>query len=302
MIYSILLFALLYTAGLLFFQQAMKSPPRITVKNLRTAVTIKQDTKTKFFALIVNPLVKPLSLVIPMEKQKERILKANLARAGLDMTPKEYYARAIVVSALTLPLTLFMLVMGFGVLTPVTLAFTVVIYLHFITDLKERLKKKREAIENGLPNFIRSILYKVGSGENGVVKADLIQIFEDYHQVIEQTGENEIFSYDIAVLIMEMKSMDIETALRNFDERMSFTPVSFLVQALIGISRGENQSIRLEALAKDMAKLANENLKRELDKRPGKVRLAIIPLVVIAVVSLLYVIITHLITSIGVLF
>lgn len=48
---------------------------------------------------------------------------------------------------------------------------TIVIYVHFMTDIKGRLKKKREAIENGLLNFIRSILYKVGNDEKNRYKS-----------------------------------------------------------------------------------------------------------------------------------
>jgi hypothetical protein len=225
-----------------------------------------------------------------------------LRRGGLDLTPKEYYARAIVSATLTLLLSLLILVVGVRQLLPVTLAFSIIVYFHFMTDLNDKLKEKREKIELGLPGFIRSILYKLDdvntdkSGSN-VVQVDLIQIFEDYLKVA-----NTVFYYDIAVLIMEMKSKDIETALRHFSERIGIAEVSFLTNALIGLNRGEHQGETLSALARDMDIKARENIKKVLLKRPGMVRLASIPLVIVAVITLLYVIVTHLFQSVGGLF
>ena len=76
---------------------------------------------------------------------------------------------------------------------------------------------------------------------------DLIQVFEDYLKV-----SSEVFYYDIAVLILDMKAKDIETALRNFNERVGLVEVSFLTNALIGLYRGEHQAEALHYLAKDM--------------------------------------------------
>lgn len=90
-----------------------------------------------------------------------------------------------------------------------------------------------------------------------MVQADLIQIFEDYLKVA-----NSAFHYDIAILIMEMKSKDIETALRNFNERVGLAEVSF-ANALIGLNRGEHQG-ETPALARDMDIKARENIRKVL--------------------------------------
>jgi hypothetical protein len=170
-----------------------------------------------------------------------------------------------------------------------------------MTDLKDKLKEKKALIEMELPGFVRSILYKLedmrGGNEKTVVQVDMIQIFEDYLKV-----SSEVFYYDIAVLIMEMKAKDIETALRNFNERIGLVEVSFLVNALIGLYRGEHQGEALMYLAKDMDIKAKEALRKNLNKLPGKVKIASIPLVVVTIASLLYVIGSHLIRSVGGLF
>jgi hypothetical protein len=103
-------------------------------------------------------------------------------------------------------------------------------------------------------------------------------------------------------LIMEMKAKDIETALRNFNERIGLVEVSFLVNALIGLYRGEHQGEALMYLAKDMDIKAREALKKNLGRLPGKVKIASIPLVIVTLASLLYVIGSHLMKSVGGLF
>ncbi|AOT72980.1 hypothetical protein Gferi_03745 [Geosporobacter ferrireducens] len=170
-----------------------------------------------------------------------------------------------------------------------------------MTDLKDRMKEKKKRIEMELPGFVRSILYRLEDnrhdGSRLVVQVDLIQIFEDYLKVV-----SDAFREDVAILVMEMKAKDIETALRSFNERLGITDVSFLVNALIGLHRGEHQGEALSYLARDMDIKAKEAMKKKLDTLPRRVKIASIPLVAITIVSLLYVIGSHLIRSMGGLF
>jgi len=270
-------------------------------KNIKNLQVQKETMGTRLLNTFVMPLVKPVSRFIRIEPEKEMKMAAMLRRGGLCLTPKEYYARAIICAAFTLPFSILLLATGTANIAPVTLIFSVIVYFHFMTDLKDKLKEKKALIEMELPGFVRSILYKLedmkGGNEKTVVQVDLIQIFEDYLKV-----SSEVFYYDIAVLIMEMKAKDIETALRNFNERIGLVEVSFLVNALIGLYRGEHQGEALMYLAKDMDIKAKEALRKNLNKLPGKVKIASIPLVVITIASLLYVIGSHLIRSVGGLF
>ncbi|ODA43071.1 hypothetical protein [Desulfosporosinus sp. BG] len=301
MFYQIIVFVLLTAAGFLICRQILKIPKQSMKKNLKNLQTEKEKAGAKLLKIFVMPLVKPVSRFIRIEPEKEVKMAAMLRRGGLVLTPKEYYARAVICAVFTLPLSTLLLAIGAVKLAPVTLIFSVIVYFHFMTDLKDKLKEKKALIEIELPSFVRSILYKLedvrGSNEKSVVQVDLIQIFEDYLKV-----SSEVFYYDVAVLIMEMKAKDIETALRNFNERIGLIEVSFLVNALIGLYRGEHQGEALMYLAKDMDIKAKEALRKNLNKLPGKIKLASIPLVVVTLVSLLYVIGSHLIRSVGGLF
>ncbi len=302
MIYLLALFVVFYFGIFQLGIYILKIPPAKIRRNLNKAVFIKEKSGAKLYNQVVMPLMKPIAVLVRLPAQKESETASMLKRGGLDFTPKEYYARAIVIAALTLPISILMVVIGVNQLLPVTLAVTVIVYFHFLTDLNDKLKAKKDQIEMGLPGFVRSILYKLDDvnadkGGNNVVQVDLIQIFEDYLKVA-----NPVFHYDVAVLIMEMKSKDIEAALRNFNERIGLPEVSFLSNALIGLNRGEHQGETLSSLARDMDIKARENIRKVLLKRPGRVRLASIPLVIVTIITLLYVIVSHLFQSVGGLF
>lgn len=302
MIYLLILFILIYVGVLQIVLYVLKVPPAKVRKNLDKAVFIKEKTNLKLYHAVVMPLMKPVSTLVKLPTQKEIETASMLKRGGLNLSPKEYYARAIVSAGLTLPISFLIVVVGVNQLLPVTLVFSVIVYFHFLTDLNDKLKLKKDQIEMGLPGFVRSILYKLDDvsadkGGNSMVQVDLIQIFEDYLRVA-----NPVFHYDVAVLIMEMKSKDIEAALRNFSERIGLPEVSFLSNALIGLNRGEHQGETLLALARDMDVKARENIRKVLLKRPGQVRMASIPLVIVSIATLLYVIVSHLFLSVGGLF
>jgi hypothetical protein len=299
--YQIVIFVLLTVAGFLMCRQILKIPKHSMKRNIKNLQAEKENLGAKLLRKFIMPLVKPVSRWIRLDLEKEMKMAAMLKRGGLDLTPREYYARAILCAVFTLPLSLLLLAVGTPNIAPVTLIFTVIVYFHFMTDLKDTLKEKKRLIEIELPSFVRSILYKLddiqGHSDRTVVQVDLIQVFEDYLKV-----SSEVFYYDIAVLILDMKAKDIETALRNFNERVGLVEVSFLTNALIGLYRGEHQAEALHYLAKDMDIKAREALRKNLNRLPGKIKIASIPLVVVTLASLLYVIGSHLIKSAGGLF
>jgi hypothetical protein len=299
--YQIIIFVLLTVASILVCRQLLKIPKLSMKKNIQHLQTQKEKPSKRLLNHFIMPLVRPLSRFIPIDPIKEARMASMLRRGGLDLTPKEYYARAILCSIFTLPLVLLFVVIGAPNLAPLILIFALVIYRHCTTDLNDQLKEKKKRIEIELPGFVRSILYRLEEnkhdGSRMVVQVDLIQIFEDYLKVA-----SEVFREDVAILVIEMKAKDIETALRNFSERLGLTDVSFLVNALIGLYRGEHQGEALSYLARDMDIKAKEALKKKLNSLPRRVKIASIPLVAVTLASLLYVIGSHLIRSMGGLF
>ena len=301
MFYQIIVFILLFVAGFLICRQFLKIPQLSMTKNLKLLQTQREKTGKRLLNRFIMPLVKPVSQLIRIDPVSEAKMASVLQRGGLDLTPKEYYARAILCALFTLPVALLLFIIGAANIAPIVHIFSVVIYFHMMTDLKDKLKEKKALIEIELPSFVRSILYKLddmkNDGSQTIVQVDLIQIFEDYLMVA-----SDVFYYDVSVLVMEMKSKDIETALRNFNQRIGLTDVSFLVNALIGLYRGEHQGEALAYLARDMDVKAKEALRKKLDKLPRRIKMASIPLVVVTLACLIYVIGSHMVKSMGGLF
>lgn len=301
MFYQIIVFILLTAAGILICRQLLKIPKLSMKKNIKNVQAEKEAMGNRLLNRFIMPLARPVSRFVPLDPVKEARMASILRRGGLELTPKEYYARAIVCASFTLPLALLFIFLRAVKLAPLILLLALLVYRHFMTDLKDRMKEKKKRIEMELPGFVRSILYRLEDnrhdGSRLVVQVDLIQIFEDYLKVA-----SDAFQEDVAILVMEMKAKDIETALRSFNERLGITDVSFLVNALIGLHRGEHQGEALSYLARDMDIKAKEAMKKKLDTLPRRVKIASIPLVAITIVSLLYVIGSHLIRSMGGLF
>ena len=301
MYYQCIIFILLFAAGFLLCRQLLKIPKLSMKKNLKHLQDEKEKPGKRMLSHIVMPIAKPLSRFIPIDPIKEARIASMLRRGGLELSPKEYYARAIICAFLTLPLAVLFFAVGAANLAPIVLILTVIMYFHFTTDLKDQIKEKKRRIEMELPGFIRSILYRLeykgNNSHRSVVQADLIQIFEDYLKVASET-----FRDDVNILVLEMKAKDIETALRNFNERLGLSEVSFLVNALIGLHRGEQQREALSYLARDMDVKAKEGLRKKLNTLPRRVKIASIPLVAVTLACLLYVIGSHLIRSMGGLF
>lgn len=282
-----ILIALFILKGIQYwFQYLEKDPGGRTQKNFTTSIvkqSIVESVKDRWMNGLLMSLARLLAPLICLTAEKEMVMSGKLARADITLTPEEYYARAIVVGVLSLLLIPLFIVIGLPILIPIGVAISGVLVYHFMTGYQDKLKEKKKEIELGLPGFIRSILYKLS--ETGTVSADLIRIFEDYMKVADP-----IFRYDVSVLVMEMKTKSIESALRNFNVRLGIVEVSFLCNALLGITRGEHQENALAVLAKDMDLKARENIKRELEKRPGKVTVATLPLVAVGGITLLYVV------------
>lgn len=267
-----------------------KAPPK---KNQQILKDLKE--KQTFLQWLIKNIVMPFANIIKpfvkMSPKDENTLEMNLKRAGIDEDAKLYYAKAIAGGLLILPLVFLFAMLGSKFFAMIAGTLSLVIFVNGLERYKIILEKKTKAIERTIPSFIRSILYKLANDEESTkVKANLVEIFESYLSVCPK-----VFVYDISVLIYDLKTADNETALREFNKRLGIVEVSYLVNALIGIVRGERQNDVLKDLAKEMSVKNRQAIQRELEKRPGKVFRACIPLFVIAFVAIIYVLVSALV-------
>jgi len=270
------------------FAQILQLPPYATTKGVRTATKTNAKFTDVLTTKLIYPVIKILAPFIHIESFKVKRLKIQLDRAEISLTPKEYYARSIGMSAITLIVGGMLLTVAMRKLLPVVVILSLIVYFHFHGEVKDKLKVKDKQIESELPKFIRAIVQGLKT------EKDVIKLLETY-ETIAGIG----LKYDIEILIMDLKSGNFEDGMLEFDKRVGNAYVSRLAKALASVNRGDDQSSTLNHLLSDMALLAKETMQRELNKRPGKVKIMVIPIVVVGICTLFYVIGVHLINSLS---
>ena len=279
-----------FLAGGLFIvsSEVIGLPPISTVKGVKTAVKTQQSLPDTILTVVVMPIVKIVSPFILIAEYKEKRMNKQLLRAGIPLNPREYYARSIVVATIATVVSYIMLSLTVKSMSIVSVVLGVVVFFHFQGEIKDKLKAKDKLIEAELPKFIRAIVQGLRT------EKDIIKLLETY-QTIAGVG----LKYDIEVLIMDLKSGNFEEGMTEFEKRLGNSYVSRLAKALIAVNRGDDQSSMLNYLLSDMGLLAKEMMQRELSKRPGRVKMLVIPIVLVAVVALFYVIGANLFDSLG---
>ena len=266
---------------------ALRLPPASASQRFR-GVSGKIGFLDSLKQRLLLPVVKMAAPFVRLDDFKQRRMKNKLERAEMIFTPQEYYARAIVLAAAAFVVGGILSALMMPKMIILVVALSVIIYIHFIGEVNDRLKEKDELIESELPKFIRAVVQGLKT------EKDVIKLLETYGSIAEKG-----LQYDIEVLIMDLKSGNFENGMIEFDKRMGNAYVSRLTKALIAINRGDNQEAALNHLLSDMSVLSHETMQRELNKRPGRVRMMVIPIVVVGIFTLFYVIGVNLFSSLG---
>jgi|GEM_PF-2804176 len=280
---QVLLFLLLAAGLLLICGAAIGFAPAVRSKNVKSLKPLHGLDKLAYS--IANPIAK----VIRLSPDTEQYLKEMLAECELSVTPQQYYAKAIVMGLMMLPLTPLIILAGLPYLWPATLLLAVLIYGKQVNQIKDKREEKKKAQQRAMPHFVRSVLAQVHTVQNDLVQIDLLKVMEDYLKVADAA-----FYQPVAKLISDMKvTGDMEFSLQAFEKRIMLPEITALVNALTGIHRGEDHLITLQFIAKDTDAKARELIKAELAKRPGKVNRLSLPLVGLGVFALFYCLIVY---------
>lgn len=263
-------------------------PPGSTGKGIRSAVRKERTLYDNLNVYFIMPFVKVISPFIKIADYKKKRMGIQLARAGIEFTPEEYFARSFLMSVTAFVCSFVLLSVTMSNMKYISVVLAVVVFFHFHGEVKDKLKVKDRQIEAELPKFIRAIVQGLKT------EKDVIKLLETY-QTISGIG----LKYDIEVLIMDLKSGNFEDGMTEFDKRVGNAYISRLTKALISTQRGDNQESSLNYLISDMGTLAKEMMQRELNKRPGRVKMLVIPTVLVAVVALFYVIGMNLFSSLS---
>lgn len=233
-----------------------------------------------------NNILQILAPLIPLSADAEKKLNENLKRADIPFTAKEYYAKAILSAMVGVLVAIFAAQIKSYLLVIGGLLMAVYLFFKNYDQVKDTLEGKFSLIENEIPAFIRSI-------ESGLhTDHDIIRVIERYTKVASPAMKSEL-----EILLADMQASSVPQALMRFDNRMNSPEISRLGAALIEWDRGIDSSLSLSYLAADMTSVHREKIQRELDKRPGQMKRAILPAGVILVVMMFYMLIQAVVNS-----
>lgn len=252
-------------------------PSKRTYK-LADSMIEKEGIKIKLNRIFVYPIGKTLARFITMDKYKHDKLERDLKRAGFEnITPEQYYANAIVISLYVCVLGVLFILTGIKFVALVVFAIAILVFFQEIDSLKEKLKKRNDAIRDELPQFIRTYNYSLDANRKNV------DIIEKYRRIA-----GEAFWYDLDVLITDLKTGNEEDAFMKFDNRVNIPELSSFVNGVIGQIKGIDQKDFFKMLEREMKVLSKERIKREIGKRPAKVKKATVMVGVMMFVIYLY--------------
>lgn len=267
MAYFLLLLAL--ATGLYQLVTSIVTVPSGHGKHTLSVFKAAVGAKAQLRKAVITPLIEQVAKLIRLEPYKRQELLSNLKRAGFTLSPEQYYAEALVYGALVELYAFFMLQMGMPLFALVAMALGIVIAYRQLDKLKSKIKEVNEKLLAELPDFISAITYSLD------MSSDLQTNFEKYQKV---SGPE--MMRDLDVLIADMRSGRPEDALRRFDIRIGIPDLSTFIAGLIETTRGVDQRMYFRVLCEEMKAKKHEMLKRELAKRPGKIRKVTFVLVV----------------------
>lgn len=212
-----------------------------------------------------------------------------MARAGINLSPAEYYAKAYVTAGLVILLSFIFIPLGLTVITMCVMLLGIMMFFKERQAAREKLKKISGKILDELPRFVRTYNNSLKSSK------DILKFMERYRKI---AGDD--FKYDLDILITDLKTGNTEEALQRFDERVNIPQLSTFISGVIGTSKGIDQETFFYLMEQDMKILARENIKREIAKRPGKIKKATIAVGVMMFLLYLYPIFIDLKNGLGI--
>lgn len=260
MTFLIIIFGILLALGLFFILADILRLPSLATQKAMQSAGKQGKEKTKSIDILLWGWAVKLSKYIPIDEYKKNRMKNTLNASGINMTPEEYMASAIVKSGL-IALVVIPCLMILPLLAPIIAFLSILVYFKEIRKADEELKEKREKTEKELPRFVATMTQELKASR------DVLSILENFKK---NAGED--FANELDILTADMRSSSYEAALTRFEARINSPMLSDITRGLIGVLRGDDGSMYFQMLSHDMKQLELQRLKAEAMKIPPKIR------------------------------
>ena len=260
MMMLIFTFGILLAFGLFFIlADVLKLPYLSTAKAVLNTTRAEKKAVKSIETYLMTWAVK-LSKYIRMDEYHKSRMKNILKATGMNMTPEVYQAYAFVKCGAIL-LGVIPCLLVFPLLAPFVVFLAVMIYFKETRKADEKLKVKRDEIENELPRFVANVEQELKNSR------DVLSIIENFKK-----NAGAAFAGELDILAADMRSSSYEAALTRFEARLNSPMLSDVVRGLIGVLRGDDSAVYFQMLAHDFKQLELQKLKSEAQKIPPKIR------------------------------
>ena len=260
MTFLIISFGILLAFGLFFIIADLLKLPSLATQKAMQSAGKQGSEKTKSIDILLLGWAVKLAKYVPIDEYKRNRMKNTLNASGMNMTPEEYLASAIVKSGLIAVGVIPCLII-LPLLAPIIVFLSIIVYFKEIRQADEQLKEKREKIEQELPRFVATITQELKASR------DVLSILENFKK---NAGED--FANELDILTADMRSSSYEAALTRFEARINSPMLSDITRGLIGVLRGDDGSMYFQMLTHDMKQLELQRLKAQAMKIPPKIR------------------------------
>lgn len=260
MVYLLVLFGVFFSAGLfLVFADILRIPTIQTLKAMSAAGKGEKKAAKTLETWMMDGAV-CLSHYLPMNPHKKARLVATLRAASMDITPEVYKSYAIIKTAIIL-LGMIPCLMIFPLAAIMLLMAATMVYFKEIGKADEKMREKRESIEDELSRFASTIEQELKNSR------DVLAILENYKK---NAGPE--FSRELDIVCADMRSSNYEAALTRFEARLNSPQMSDIVRGLIGVLRGDDSAVYFQMLVHDFKQIELQRLKSKAQKIPPKIR------------------------------
>ena len=285
-----LLFGTFLAAGFFFIAADLLKLPTLATQRAMIAAGRQTKVRTRTIEALMMGWAGKLSRFIRMDEYKRHRMANTIMAAGLDMTPELFTAFALVKSG-CIALGVIPCLIILPLAAPVLLILAVLMYFKTVQGADEKLKAKREEIENELPRFVATITQELKASR------DVLGMMDNYKR-----NAGTVFAAELDILAADMRSGSYEAALTRFEARINSPLLSDIVRGLIGVLRGDDGGVYFQMLSHDMKQLELQRLTARAMKIPPKIRVFSFILLMCYLFTYLAIIIYEIANSLGGMF
>jgi len=257
-----LMSGLLLGCGLYRFAQAAFNVPSGKTVEAINNIHGKRDTAKRLQDALL-PLARLFSKLFPMSEYRQKRLQADFSRLNIAQTPQDFVGAVMAKSLLLALIGLLFVPLGIPWLSLITAIAALLAYFQSMQSVRKKMEAQNREIESELPRFVETLNYTLQDNR------DMLAFIEKYRRVA-----GKVLGAELDRLILDMKTGNQEMALRRMDARLGLPSFAALCAVLCGVHQGVDQRLSLLVLEQDMRSKEREALRRSMEKRPGRIKVA----------------------------